>query len=65
MFCVIDGLEFATREEFVEWLIEFCEDNEWSSENVGSILPSRSLRENCENRPIKIARAIGLNVVAA
>lgn len=63
MFCIVDGLEFATRRDFVEWLIEFCEDNDRTSENTRNILPTCSLHKNCEHHPVRIAREIGFNVV--
>lgn len=62
MFCIVDGLEFSTRKEFIEWLIEFCEDNERTSENTRNILPAHSLRKNCEHHPVRIARELGFNV---
>lgn len=58
-----DVVEFTTRKEFIEWLIDYCEDNNRNSYNTRNILGQYSIRKNVEHHPMRIARELGFTVV--
>jgi len=62
MLFIIDGVMEFIRQELINWLVEYIEENELTWEDNAHLLPHYSIRRNCNHRPVKIARGFGFEV---
>lgn len=62
MLFIIDGVMEFTRQELINWLVEYIEENEFTWEDNAYLLPQYPIRRSCNHHPVKIARGFGFEV---
>ena len=57
------GKGVYNRKEFENMLIEYCYDNNRTSDNTRNLLSAHTIEQNIKHHPFRLARELGFEVI--